>query len=116
VFRDSGRLWGEKSFAVAITQCAEPTPAARATDAERMEAAAVAALAHRAKRGRWRHPPRLVGPGGESVPLPESIMHGLREVADAVARGDRFTVVPLQAEFTTQQAADLLNVSRPYLV
>ncbi len=59
---------------------------------------------------------RLVGPGGESIPVPESVFFVLERVAEVLARGDAITVVPVGKELTTQQAADLLNVSRQYLV
>lgn len=59
---------------------------------------------------------QLVGPNGESIPLPESVFYVLERVAEVMARGDSITVVPVGREVTTQQAADLLNVSRQYLV
>lgn len=67
---------------------------------------------------RRRRPPvcKLVGPTGESITIPESVIFVLERVAEVLARGDAVTVVPVGKELTTQQAADLLNVSRQYLV
>lgn len=59
---------------------------------------------------------KLVGPSGESIPIPASIFCVLERIAEVMARGDSITVVPVGKEVTTQQAADLLNVSRQYLV
>jgi len=65
-----------------------------------------------------RHAPKcqLVGPSGQTIPVPESVFYVLERVAEVLARGDSITVVPMGKEVTTQQAADLLNVSRQYLV
>jgi excisionase family DNA binding protein len=58
----------------------------------------------------------LVGPGGDQIAIPESVFYVLERVAEVMARGDAITVVPIGKELTTQQAADLLNVSRQYVV
>src|SRR5579862_8945789 len=65
-----------------------------------------------------RRTPRceLVGPKGDKIPLPEPLFSVLARVAEVLAKGDAVTVVPIGKEMTTQQAADLLNVSRQYLV
>jgi excisionase family DNA binding protein len=59
---------------------------------------------------------RLTGPEGEELCLPASVYTLLARVVHELARGNAVRVVPVSAELTTQQAADLLNVSRPFLV
>lgn len=48
--------------------------------------------------------------------VPASVLHLLEQFATVLARGDEARVVSVAAELTTRQAADLLNVSRQYLV
>jgi excisionase family DNA binding protein len=59
---------------------------------------------------------QLVGPDGEKIQIPEAVFYLLERVTEVLARGDSITVVPVGKQVTTQQAADLLNVSRQHLV
>lgn len=59
---------------------------------------------------------RLVSPEGEEIELPDSVFRFLKELVYHLLRGQAVSVVPVNKEITTQEAADLLNVSRPYLI
>lgn len=51
-----------------------------------------------------------------AVPLSERAVKIVFEVLTAMAERRPFSIVPHAAELTTQQAADYLNVSRPFLI
>jgi 3,4-dihydroxy 2-butanone 4-phosphate synthase/GTP cyclohydrolase II len=55
-------------------------------------------------------------PRAEPAPLPEPAFRLLLEVLSQMARGNVVAVTPIEAELTTQQAAELLGVSRPHFV
>lgn len=59
---------------------------------------------------------RLAAPDGETVEIPASALHALKLIVQRLARGQAMTLVPHGKELTTQEAADLLHVSRPHLV
>jgi excisionase family DNA binding protein len=50
------------------------------------------------------------------IVLPQDVFKLLISVLAEIGRGNAVTVMPVEAELTTQQAADILNVSRPYLI
>ncbi|ABH00563.1 conserved hypothetical protein (plasmid) [Rhodococcus jostii RHA1] len=52
----------------------------------------------------------------ESVHLPRAALDLILEVLANMAAGQGVTVVPAHAELTTQQAAQMLNVSRPHVI
>ncbi|MCV7341233.1 hypothetical protein MHAE_08508 [Mycobacterium haemophilum DSM 44634] len=50
------------------------------------------------------------------VRLPRGLGEILRQILASAAAGRAVAVMPAHAELTTQEAADMLNVSRPYLI
>lgn len=59
---------------------------------------------------------KLVGKGGESVDIPAPMRILLAEIARNMEAGKSVSVVAEHHELTTQRAANLLGVSRPFLV
>ena len=60
--------------------------------------------------------PRLIAPAGEQVELPEALSRLFRRVVHLLAGGHAVSIVQHGKMLTTQEAADVLNMSRPYLI
>lgn len=51
-----------------------------------------------------------------TVRVPDSALRLLLEILTEIGQGNAVSIIPVQAELTTQEAADVLNVSRPFFV
>lgn len=53
---------------------------------------------------------------GRTVTLPTSFVRLMVDALAEIGKGNAVSIIPIQAELTSQEAADVLNVSRPYLI
>ena len=58
----------------------------------------------------------LTAPNGDQLELPPEVFEVLKSVVLAMAAGQAVTIAPIHQRLTTQEAADLLGVSRPTFV
>lgn len=65
-------------------------------------------------------PPRVrflvVGSEQQKTEIPPSVFQVMTQVAQAMARGQSVAVIAYDQQLSTQQAAEILGVSRPYLI
>src|SRR6266567_2411840 len=100
-----------------MTPLAEYTRPSPDMAAEAAEAARSLAPFLRKRKGAPQHLTVVAqGDHDTRVTVPRAAFELFVRILGEMANGNAVTIVPVHAELTTQQAADLLNVSRPFLV
>ena len=60
--------------------------------------------------------PTLISPAGERIELPGTVVEVLRTAVEFMSHGQTVTLIPDNQAITTQRAADLLGMSRPFFI
>ena len=94
----------------------QPLPETTPTEADALLAQESGRLLSKLFRG--DQPLRLTAgqDAGGTVEIPVAAARLLIQLLAEMAQGNAVTLIPIHAELTTQQAADLLGVSRPFVV
>lgn len=98
----------------ALAEYTRPSPAAAAEAGE--AARSLAPLLRKKKGSSQRVTVAADGDREARVVVPRAAFELFVRILGEMANGNAVTIVPVHAELTTQQAAELLNVSRPYMV
>lgn len=91
---------------------AEQTPVTPGKDEQSALDALDALLSGPARDARTK----LIDLDGTEVVLPESVVDLLRQAVHQLARQRALALIPIDRDLTTQQVANILHVSRPYLI
>lgn len=78
-------------------------------DSEQRQVQAVERLLHRGVA-------TLINPSGERIELPKTVFEVLRTAVKFMSHGQAVTLVPENKVVTTQRAADILGMSRPFFI
>ena len=97
-----------------LAEYTRPSPVAAAEAAE--AARSLAPLLRRRRGGSQQVTLTADGDREARVVVPRAAFELFVRILGEMANGNAVTIVPVHAELTTQQAAELLNVSRPYMV
>jgi excisionase family DNA binding protein len=81
-----------------------------------VKAAAQAMSELNAGKGKARTRLMLANGRGVQIQLSEGAFSLVVKILSEMSKGNGIMVMPIHAELTTQQAADFLNVSRPFLI
>ncbi len=74
------------------------------------------AILERALAKRRGKTARLTGFDGHKIEIPSDLVQALLLIVQQLKTGNGVTIAALRAEVTTAEAADLLNVSRPFVI
>jgi excisionase family DNA binding protein len=100
-----------------LLEATEPAaPTTQDIEIARTSSPTLARLADTGEAVRLHVSPSTPDSDGGEVVLPASVIRLLSRILAAMATGNSVAVIPSEADLTTQQAADLLGVSRPYLI
>ena len=104
-------------MAIAITEHKDAvTPTAEDARLARDSSRRLARLLTAKSRKPFRVQIAKDGKHEETISIPRAAFRLLGDILREMAKGNAFTLIPVQTEMTTQQAAAFLNVSRPFLV